>query len=273
MKRSTLCLWVLSLVALSNPNLGRSQSLPTTQPKLLSIIREEVKVGRSAEHAKHEAGWPAAYEKAKSPDYYLAMTSMTGPSEAWYLMAWESHAALGNSMKRDDKDPVLSAEVERLTARDAEFINSTREIQAFGRPDLSVGVFPELTKARFFEVTIFRVRPGHEAQFEEAAKAYAAATKRSAPTASYRTYQVLAGMPAPTYFVFSSVEDFAEFDKTVEAGEATWKGATPEEQAQIQKCSAEGLISSETNRFKVDPGQSYVSKATREKDPEFWMPK
>ena len=38
-------------------------------------MREEVKISRSAEHAKHEAGFPAAYEKGKSPDYYLAMAS------------------------------------------------------------------------------------------------------------------------------------------------------------------------------------------------------
>ena len=34
--------------------------LPTSQPGLLTIIREEVKLGRSAEHERIEAGWPAA---------------------------------------------------------------------------------------------------------------------------------------------------------------------------------------------------------------------
>ena len=63
-------------------NVAVAQDLPKTQPKILTIYREEVKVGRAAEHAKHEAGWPAAYEKAKSPIYYLALTSMTGPQRS-----------------------------------------------------------------------------------------------------------------------------------------------------------------------------------------------
>ena len=61
---------------------AQTPALPTSQPPLVTIVREEVKVGRVAEHARIEAGWPAAYARAKSPDYYLAMVSVTGPNEA-----------------------------------------------------------------------------------------------------------------------------------------------------------------------------------------------
>lgn len=67
-----------------------AQTLPTSQPNMITIVREEVKVGRAADHAKIEAGWPAAYEKAKSPDFYLALVCMTGPPEAWYVTPYES---------------------------------------------------------------------------------------------------------------------------------------------------------------------------------------
>src|SRR2546430_16723874 len=49
--------------------LAQNQGLPTTQPSLVTIIREEVKVGRTAEHARNEAGWPAAFGRVHSPDY------------------------------------------------------------------------------------------------------------------------------------------------------------------------------------------------------------
>ena len=78
---------------ISGTGVALAQTLPTAQPSMLNIVREEVKVGRAADHAKIEAGWPAAYEKAKSPNYYLAMVSMTGPAEAWYITPFESHAA------------------------------------------------------------------------------------------------------------------------------------------------------------------------------------
>ena len=41
----------------------------------------------------------------------MGVTSMTGPNEAWFIIPSESHAALGESMKQQDKDPVLSAEL------------------------------------------------------------------------------------------------------------------------------------------------------------------
>ena len=41
--------------------LAQAQGVPTTQPAFLNIIREEVKVGHGEDHAKTEAGWPAAH--------------------------------------------------------------------------------------------------------------------------------------------------------------------------------------------------------------------
>jgi len=35
----------------------------------------------------------------------------------------------------------------------------------------------------------------------------------------------------------------------------------------------EAVVREVTNRFRLDPGQSYVSKETRATDPEFWSPK
>ena len=66
MNRISQSFWLLLALALGGSNPVLSEDLPSTQPKLLTIVREEVKVGRTAEHAKHEAGWPAAFEKARN---------------------------------------------------------------------------------------------------------------------------------------------------------------------------------------------------------------
>jgi heme-degrading monooxygenase HmoA len=247
--------------------------LPTSQPNYLTIVREEVKLGRSADHERIEAGWPAAYDKAKSPDYYLAYVSTTGRPEAWFVAPSESHKSMGDSMARENDDAVLSAEVKRLQKVDADVLNNVSVIQARGRKELSMGAFPELAKTRFVEITIFRVRPGHEREFEAAAKAYGSAAKRAAPETSFRVYEVIAGIPGPTYFVFSSTQSFAQFDKATEDGMATMKGASDEERSTLEKFSREGLINVETQRFRIDPAMSYVPKEIRASDPAFWMPK
>ncbi len=268
-RRLTLRLLPLLLLV---PGAANAQ-LPTSQPNLITIVREEVKLGRDADHAKVEAGWPAAYEKAKSPDYYLALTSLTGAPEAWYVTSYTSHGAIGDSMKREDADPVLTAELTRLRRADADMINSVRVMQARARTDLSYGAYPDMAKQRFFEITWFRVRPGHEPQFEAAAKAYGSSAKRAGVTAAYRVYEIVAGIPGPTYLIFSSMTSMGELDQAMMDGDKIIKGATQDEGTALQKLMLEGVVNVESQRFRLDPVQSYVPKATRDQDPAFWTPK
>lgn len=247
-----------------------SQGIPTSQPSLIQIMREEVKIGHSEDHARHEMGWPAAFARAKSPDYYLALASITGPNEVWYVGAYASHAALGESMKRDAADPVLSAELARLSKADAAHLNSLRTVHAIGRSDLSGGAYPDLAMQRFFEVSIWRVRPGFEQDFETVVKSYASAAKRAAPGASWRMYEIVAGIPGPTFMIFSSSTDMAVLDGAQKEFAAVMAAVPPTEGAFMQKFVKEGMINIETQRFRLDPRQSYVSAEVRQRDPAFW---
>jgi hypothetical protein len=69
------------------------------------------------------------------------------------------------------------------------------------------------------------------------------------------------------------VAAFGDFDQGLSDGDKTMKGASPEELAALQKYMLEGAVNVETQRFRVDPVQSYVPKETRAQDPAFWMPK
>jgi hypothetical protein len=272
MRRIPLGPITVALVA-SGATIALAQDLPTSQPKFLHIIREETKIGRAAEHSKWEAGWPAAFEKSKSPNTYIALASITGSPEVWYVSPYASQAAFGEAAARDDADAVLTAELDRLAKGDAEFVHGVNAMQAVARPELSHGTFPDLAMMRFWEIGTFQVKPGHDAEFEAAVKGYAAAAKRSAPNASWRTYQVVAGAPDGTYLFFSSVKSYGDFDTVKDEGEATFKGLTYDERSAVQKLFADGTVSSWTNRFRLDPSQSYVTMETRQKDPAFWMPR
>jgi hypothetical protein len=272
MRKIAFGLTLLAFVAGSAAAVA-AQSMPTTQPKFLHIVREEVKIGRTAEHSKWEAGWPAALEKAKDPNPYLALVSLTGPNEAWYLIPFASQAAYGESLAFAAGNPALSAELDRLSKGDAEFVSELSAMQAIARPELSYGAFPDLTKMRFWDIGTFRVKPGHDEEFAAALKAYAAAAKRTAPNTSWRTYQVVAGAPGGTYLFISSYASFGELDKVFEEDEAIFKAFTFDERSALQKLMAEGTVSSSSNRFRLDPAQSYVPADVRQKDPAFWMPK
>lgn len=274
MKKTALSLALTTLGAAGMAPAAFAQALPTSQPKFMNVVIERLKVGRAGDHAKHESGWPAAYEKAKSTQAYVALASITGASEVWYITPFESHATFGENSLREEADPVLSAELERLQRGDAEFVSDIQFVQAAARPDLSHGAFPDVSKVRFYEITVFHVKPGHESEFAAVAKSYAAAAAKVAPKASWRTYQVMAGAPNGTFWVLSSFESFGELDQALADGEKMMKSFGADETLSAQKFEAEGVSSpAVTNRYRLDPGQSYVSRAVREKDPAFWMPK
>jgi hypothetical protein len=263
---------VLALVAGVSAN-ALAQAMPATQPKFLHIFREQVKPARGAEHAQWESGWPAAYEKAKSTTSYLALSAITGPQEVWYVVPYASQAAYGEVMAWEEAQPGLTAEFDRLAKGDAEFLAEATALQAVAVPELSHGAFPNLAKQRYWEITTFRIRPGHEPAWIAATNAYKAAAARSAPSANWRTYRVVAGAPDGTFLVFSSVASFGEFDKMMADGDATMKGATAEEMGVLGQFMKESVINVSTNRYRLDPKQSFVDAATKAKDPAFWSPK
>jgi len=270
--RSLITCVTQAALVLGGAGTALAQGMPTSQPGYLTIVREYVKTGRAAEHPKTEAGWPAAFAKANSPTNYLALVSMTGADEAWFLVPNASYAAMEADMKRNAADPGLSAELDRLARADAEVLDEVRTMKLRARPDLSMGAFPDLAKVRYYEVTTFRVRMGQQQAFEAASKTWMASAKRNAPNTSYRTYGLVAGGPAGLYMVFTSLESYAELDQKTADGEKIWAGMTPDELATMEK-GVGGIASIETQHFRVDPVMSYVDQATRAKDPAFWMPK
>jgi len=253
------------LVAWAASSLG--QSLPTSQPDVLGIQIEEVKVGHASEHIATETGWPAALERAKSAFPYLALASLSGRPEVWFITPFESHAKVAESMEEGGE--ALAAELSRLSRVDAEHLTGVRSVHTVARKDLSHGAFPDTARQRFFEITTFRVRPGGEGAFEAAAKAYGAAAGRAAPGVAYRVYEVVAGMPSPSYLVISSTVTFADFDKMMADGATTTKAMTPQEQEAMQKFGPHAF-SIETNRFRLDPNMSFVPQSVRDQDPAFW---
>lgn len=260
---------LLLLVAVCATSVA-AQGLPTSQPALLTIYIEQLKNGMSADHEKNEAGWPAAFAKAKSQTYYLALESVTGAPEVWYLVPYANYAAEGADMKANASNAELSAAMSQLSKADAQYLEETRVVQAMARPDLSYGPFPDLAQVRFYDITMIRIRLGHGPAWEQAAKKYMEMAKRNAPGMSYRIYQVTAGMPSGTYLVFSSVTDYAGFDRMVADDQALWGKATPEEMAAMQKYVNEDFQFIVTNHYRVSPTMSYVSPEAKAKAPDFW---
>jgi hypothetical protein len=255
--------------SLSLLTLAGSLVAQDSPPAYLRIFREEVKTGRGGPHAVLESAWAHAFEKAKVPGYNIAMTTVYGPSEAWWLEGHGSVAEIDEANKAIDAAPGLGDQIDRYAQADAANVSRTTSLLARHIPDLSNGPSIDMSQMRVWEVLVFNVRPGHEDNFSEAAKLYKTTLGQAKIVAPWATYAVMAGMPGPTYLVFIPHRTLAEIDPATGTGAAIEK-AFNEEAGKKLSSLAEGYSSVEELIFSVSPQMSYLSPEFVARDPKFW---
>jgi hypothetical protein len=243
-------------------------------PKVLQIFVESVKPGKGAAHEKVEIGWPAAFRKAKWPTHYLAMTSTTGPGEAWFLSGYDSYAALETDQKNVEKTPALSRELERLSTVDGELLAGTRGILATYRPDLSYRPEVDIATMRYFALTIMTLKPGYDSAFADTRKVVHAGHEKANMDEHWAMYQVASGMPGSTYLLLIPMKSLQEADVAQESHGKPYGDALGETgRQQLREFARTAMASSETKLFAFSPKMSYPSDQWVASDPSFWAPK
>jgi hypothetical protein len=242
-------------------------------PKVLSIFREEIKAGRGTAHAKLETGYVRALQKAKWPVYSLAMTATAGGTDAWFVSAYDSFAAMEKDRQNMDKNAQLSADFERLDGLDAEFRTGQRGVLCSLNEELTIGGSFDVSQMRYFAVNTVRVRPGHDQEYQEARKILAEAVKKADPTAHSVLYAVRAGMPSGTYLIFTPRKSLAEMDPNPTVAKAVRDAMGDDGANRRQKLLADSVISTETSIYAFSPMMSYVSKEFAKTGGDFWTPK
>ena len=276
MKKCLLWLSVISLL-LAGADLALAQTsmpAPGGPPKVIQIYREEVKPGKAAAHEKVEAGWPRAFAKANWPTHYLAMVSVTGPSEAWFLTGFDSLAAWEKDTRAVEKNTALTAELDQLSAKDGELLSGGRGLVTVYRDDLSYRASVNIGQMRYVYLTTVRVRPGHDIDFAEWNKIIRSAHEKADVPEHWAVFQVTLGMPAGTYLILQPLKSLTEVDDFPQTHGKAYQDATGDEgRKKLRELASAGILSYETNIFAFNPKMSYVSKETAAADPDFRTPK
>ncbi|MBA3317152.1 MAG: hypothetical protein H0T50_03560, partial [Gemmatimonadales bacterium] len=260
----------------SAPAVAAGQEAASSQspPKVLQIFVESVKPGKGAAHEKVEIGWPAAFRKAKWPTHYLAVTSMSGPGEAWYLTGHESYAALETDNRNVEKTPALSKELERLSQVDGELLSGTRGLLASYRPDLSYRPNIDIAQMRYFALTIITLKPGYDSAYADVRKLVNAGHEKVNMDEHWAMYQVTSGMAGSTYLLFITMKSLQEADLAQESHGKPYQDALGESgRQQLRDFARNAMATSETKLFAFSPKMSYPSPEWVARDPQFWAPK
>jgi hypothetical protein len=251
------------------PPPSQAEARPMGPPPMMAIFTEQVKVGKEASHGKLEERFAQTYSQYAWSRPYIAMTSVSGTPEAWFVSPLGSMEDFEKMIKGWEEAPEAErSSLEQLTERDAENIESARVKLAHYRPELSYGPHVELPSKRYLSVMTFQVRPGHEREFVEAAEIVRSTYEKVGSDENYAVFQVLTGAPNGTYLIFSAMRDLSEFQPDPQKQKAFYD-ALGDNRSRFTQLVSSSLISSETTLFAFNPAMSNAPPQFAAADP-FW---
>ncbi len=276
MKRITgsmLALFALLAVGRSGMAVAQDKTTTMMPPKVLTITREYTKPGKSGTaHEKTESGFVQAMAKAKWPTHYLAVESLSGKSRALFLTGYDSFEAWEKDMRATQKNTALSAALDRAWASDGELLTETDSGAFQFREEYSLRPAVDIAHMRYFEISIFQVRPGHEKDWSDIVKLVTAAYEKI-PDAHWATYANVYGFPDNTYLIFNPMKSAVEIDKSFAEGKDFESAMGEEGMKKLGELSTAAIEMTQTNLFAFNPRMSYVSDDWVKADPDFWKPK
>jgi hypothetical protein len=246
------------------------QAESSAPPAVLQIYRDSVKPSKIAEYSRIEGEAAQACARASTWPY-LAIQSITGPQEVWFISGFDSYAAMERSAEPFARNAALSGELNRLLEAKANLVAEPHAVFAHYRDDLSSNSGLMQPRTRFLTVTVVTVRPGHEREYEEIHRTLKSVRQRAGATDNRVTYQVVSGMPKNIYFIFSAHRSLQNagiaLDPAVDDYAAEVDDSTRNRLDDYRRVAVQ---SSETWLFSVSPAMSNPAGEWIADDPEFW---
>lgn len=275
MKKLTGYLLVSSLL-FGSTGVVAAQEKPqgaTPPPKVLNIIREFVKPGKAGlSHEKTESAFVQTLRAAKWPTHYLAVDSLSGKPRSLFLTAYDSFEAMEKDALATQKNDALSAALDHAGVVDGELLSDTDAGDFVFREDYSLRPASDIPHMRYFQISLFQVRQGHDKEFDTLVKMYVAAYEKI-PDVHWVTYEGVFSQHDGTFIVFTPMKSASEIDRAFGQGKQFEAAMGEEGMKKIAELTAASIEWSQTNLFVFNPRMSYVSDDWIKADPEFWKPK
>jgi hypothetical protein len=274
MPRISPILMAMSLAA-AGGTLAAAQDAAPTPPKVLQITREWVKPGKAgAVHDKSEAAFVSASTRAKLQGHYIALNSISGKSRALYMFRFPSFAAMEEDQKIVDKNAALTAEFDRAVVADGELLEGTDTAVFTYNEEMSYHPHPDLSHARYYELSSFHIRPGHRKEFSDCVKMVKEGNQKAGTSAHWGAYDIAYGGEDGTVIALTHRESLSEIDKGFEEGRKFAEAMGGEDgMRKLDEVCGQGIESSHTELFAINPKQSYAEEGWIKADPDFWKPK
>ena len=245
----------------------------TAPPKVLLIDREFVKPGKGgAAHEKTESVFVQALARAKSPTHYLAMNSVTGKSRALFLIPYDSFEAWEKDNAWVESKPALADALDRANFADGELLSETDAGLFTYDEEQSLRAPVDIAHMRYFEIDLYRVRPGHRKEWADAVKLVKAAYE-TIPETHWAMYDAIYGQEDATYVVIIPRKSAAEIDHESDINKAFLAAMGADGMKQLGELESSAIEFTQSNLFQFSPAMSYPRDEWVKADPGFWKPR
>ena len=243
----------------------------TPPPKVLVTMREFLKPGKGGSlHEKSESAFVRAMESAKWPTHYFAMNSLSGPSRALFIVGYDSFADFEKDNAAMANNATLTAAFDRAMIADGELLSGYDQAVWTFDDDDSFRAPVKIGEMRFMDMTVFKVRPGHRAEWHQLVKMYKDGLA-NVPGAHWATFESQYGSDnGGVYLVATPMKSLSEVDQEMKDDQQLRDTLGADGMKKLGELSAACIESVQSNMFQFAPKMSYPPDAWVKADPGFW---
>jgi hypothetical protein len=188
--------------------------------------------------------------QANCPNPYLALTSLTGPDEAWWINGFDSVDTMEKVRQSYASNTEITQRLNDVAEQKADLVFPSVNLVARFHPEMSS--YTTQIAPRLFLISVVQVRPGHVAAFRDIRTRVKAILEHAGRP--QWVYQVTSGTKDVTFLVMTPAHTMQEIQTTPQPDDA----------------GNDIIVSSETRLYAVSPTMSMPSEAWKEADPDFW---
>lgn len=246
--------------------------MPSGPAPVLVTVREIVKPGEEAAHAKLEAEYAAVLDAGKGSAYYLGMGAITGKEETVFVSGYSSLEEMSDV--HDYDETMMGAKLDPLDKEHSATLAGMETTVWKLRPGLSNPDMVSLGKMRYMELTQIHVKLGHSAEFVEVVKRIKQGWMKADPDFHYVVYQQAYGDATDdSYLVMIAAKSLGDFDKHQAKVGEFHKGVGEDAHKEMLEFQRSDYNSTVSNLFVFTPAMSRLPESWMKDDLAFWKPK
>jgi hypothetical protein len=235
-------------------------------------VRETLRPGAEAAHAKLEAEYAATLDAGKGSQYYLGMGAITGTPQTVFLSGYSSLEEM--SEVHDNDEATMGEKLDRLDEEHSGTVAEEDTAIWRLRPELSNPGTANLANMRFMELIHIHVKLGHGAEFADVINHIREGWMKADPDFHYLIYQQTFGSSMDdSYMIMIAIKSLADLDKHHSMVAEYRKSLGEDVQKRMLEFESANYNSTQSNLFAFTPSMSRLPESWTKDDADFWKPK